>query len=855
MAPDDDKTHTYVPLISGTMISHYRTIERIGAGGMGEVYLAEDTELNRKVALKFLPLHLCQDADCRARFKREAQAAAKLDHPNIVSVFEVGELQGRPFFSMQHVEGQSLKEVIAEKTLPLDRIFEIGIQVCEGLQAAHESGIAHRDIKPSNILIDSHGRARIVDFGLASVMGSDHLTKTGSTLGTIGYMSPEQVRGDKVDYRTDLFSFGVVLYEMITGHAPFKADSEAATLHAIANTKPELLARYRREIPVELQTIADKALEKNVATRYQHADDMSTDLKRLTSRNPAQPSKKRTGPRIAWSSVLIVALIAGVMVLKPWRIVIKPADEAQAATKRVVVVPFKNQTGDPSLDPLGRMVADWTTQSLMQTGLAEVVPPEVYPDFDSRTGIKPIIEATGAKMVVTGSYYQISDSLQFQAQVMSEDGTLLQAVEPVNVPKARVMEGVEEVRQKTVGGLAVLLDDRTLGTSARSARPPKYEAYKEFMEGRMYHLEQRNDSAALVHYERAYALDTNFLEALLFKTAVAANLGQNAKWDSAVQLLQKRREQLTTLQQLKLDEAAAGLVGNTAAKLEASRKGALLAPGSNFSYMQAYCALEANRPAECIKALEEINPDRGWARGFRLYWANMTIAYHRLGQHDKELKAARRSRQLFSDHPGALFYLTRALVAKGEINEAESVLELLLAQPQNNIGAWLIYSVGEMRAHGHEDLAMKWSARAVQWYEARPTGEQKANCKSYGDALYSARRWVDSKRVFEKLAAEEPDNVDYRAYLGWIAARLGDKETARQVSDWLRDLNRPYLNGVNTYYRTCISCLLGEKEEAMRLLQESIRQGYGQYDAFHSDPDLELLWDYPPFIELMKPKG
>src|SRR5512136_2994196 len=228
ITPDDDKTRSFVFLTGGTMVSHYRIIEKIGAGGMGDVYLAEDTELNRQVALKFLPLHLCQDAECRARFKREAQAAAKLDHPNIVSVFEVGEFQGRPFFSMQHVEGHSLKEVIAGKTMPLDRVIEIGIQICDGLQAAHEQGITHRDIKPSNILIDSHGRARIVDFGLASVLGSEQLTKTGSTLGTIGYMSPEQVKGERVDHRTDLFSLGVVLYELITGHAPFKAETEAA---------------------------------------------------------------------------------------------------------------------------------------------------------------------------------------------------------------------------------------------------------------------------------------------------------------------------------------------------------------------------------------------------------------------------------------------------------------------------------------------------------------------------------------------------------------------------------------------------------------------------------------------------
>ena len=320
MQPDDDTTRTYVPLTAGTMVSHHRIVERIGAGGMGEVYLAEDTKLHRKVALKFLPLHLCQDPECHARFTREAEAAAQLDHPDIVSVFEVGEFQGRPFFSMQHVEGQSLKEVIAGKPLSLDRIIEIGIQICEGLQAAHEKGITHRDIKPSNILIDSHGRARIVDFGLASVLGSDKLTKTGSTLGTVGYMSPEQVRGEEVDHRTDLFSLGAVLYELITGHSPFKCDSEAATLHAITDANPEPLARFRREASPGLQAIIDKALDKKVSIRYQHADDIIADLRREKD-VPSGPSAQLVARRILrgrgmWlpaTSVALVCVIAAVI--------------------------------------------------------------------------------------------------------------------------------------------------------------------------------------------------------------------------------------------------------------------------------------------------------------------------------------------------------------------------------------------------------------------------------------------------------------------------------------------------------------------------------------------------------------
>ena len=338
----NDHTQSHIRLTKDTLIGHYRIIEKIGAGGMGEVYLAQDTTLDRNVALKFLPPGLCLDPDCRARFKREAQAAAKLDHPNIVSVFEVGDFQGRPYFSMQHVEGRSLKETLRDKLLPLDPIVELGIQMCDALQSAHEHGIIHRDIKPSNILIDSHGRARLVDFGLASVMGSDQLTRTGSTIGTVGYMSPEQVRGEKVDHRTDLFSFGVVLFEMITGHPPFKADSDVATLNAITSAKPDLLARYRREVPNELQTIIDKALDKDLATRYQHADDLAADLRRLATTSAAlsQPHRDWWNRYVVTSAAAVLLVVAGYWLVNEY--ILKTGQHPETGRKMVAVLPFEN---------------------------------------------------------------------------------------------------------------------------------------------------------------------------------------------------------------------------------------------------------------------------------------------------------------------------------------------------------------------------------------------------------------------------------------------------------------------------------------------------------------------------------
>ncbi len=365
---DDDKTQTHIPLLKDTMVGHYRIVEKIGAGGMGEVYLAQDTELDRKVALKFLPLHLCQDEDCRARFKREAQAAAKLSHPNIIHVYEVSDYQGRPFFAMEHVEGRSLKEFSSGKDPSIEQILELVVQICEGIHAAHEKGVTHRDIKPSNILIDLHGRVKIVDFGLASVVGKDQLTKTGSTLGTIGYMSPEQVCGQEIDYRSDLFSLGVVLYELITKHNPFKRDSEAATLKAVSDDLPEPLARFKSGLPDGLQAITDKALEKDVKTRYQHADGMLSDLMRVkrslepgSSVGPTSPREGRSSRTWLIAAALIVVAAAIVLVVtKPW-----VGDTVSNVPDKImlVVLPFEN-LGKPEDEYFADGITEEITTSL-----------------------------------------------------------------------------------------------------------------------------------------------------------------------------------------------------------------------------------------------------------------------------------------------------------------------------------------------------------------------------------------------------------------------------------------------------------------------------------------------------------